>query len=52
MLFSIIMPVYNAEKILTRSIESVLKQTLRDVEILIVDDGSTDDSWNIIKKYD
>ena len=52
MLFSIIMPVYNAEKILTRSIESVLKQTLRDFEIIIVDDGSTDDSWNIIKKYE
>lgn len=52
MLFSIIMPVYNAEKTLTRGIESVLKQTLKDFEIIIVDDGSTDDSWNIIKKYE
>ena len=52
MIFSIIMPAYNAEKILTRSIESVLKQTLKDFEMIIVDDGSIDNSWNIIKKYE
>ena len=52
MIFSIIMPVYNAEKILARSIESALKQTLKDFEIIIVDDGSIDNSWNIIKKYE
>ena len=51
MLFSIIMPVYNAEKTLTRGIDSVLKQTLRDFEIIIVDDGSTDGSAHIIDSY-
>lgn len=51
MLFSIIMPVYNAEKTLTRGIDSVLKQTLRDFEIIIVDDGATDGSAHIIDSY-
>ena len=51
MLFSIIMPVYNAEKILTKSIESALKQTIGDLELIIVDDGSHDGSWKLIKKY-
>lgn len=45
---SVIMPVYNAEQTLQRAIESVLKQTLRNLEIICIDDGSTDNSWKIL----
>lgn len=50
-LFSVIMPVYNAEKTLSRSIESVLNQNIKDFELIIVNDGSTDDSLSIIEFY-
>lgn len=45
------MPVYNAGKFLPKAIESIRKQTLEDLELLIIDDGSTDDSYRIIKRY-
>ena len=48
---SVIMPVYNAGKFLVRAIESIRKQTVTDFELLIIDDGSTEDSWDIIKRY-
>jgi len=48
---SIIIPVYNAEKYLKECIESALNQTYDDIEIIAVNDGSTDDSINILKKY-
>jgi len=48
---SIIMPVYNVEKYLKKSIESVINQTLKDIEIIIVNDGSKDNSKKIIQKY-
>lgn len=51
MIFSIIMPVYNAEKTLGRTIQSVLQQTIKDFEFIIVDDGSCDESYKIISKY-
>jgi len=50
-LVSVIMPVYNAAEFLVEAIESILNQSYRNFEFLIVDDGSTDDSWKIIKKY-
>ena len=46
---SIIVPVYNAEKYLSQCMESVMNQTLEDIEIICIDDGSTDASWHIIK---
>lgn len=53
---SIIMPVYNGEEFLEKSIESVSKQTLDEIELICVDDGSTDNSLQILKdlqkKYD
>jgi glycosyltransferase involved in cell wall biosynthesis len=48
---SVIMPVYNAEKYLNEAIESILNQTFKDFEFIIVNDGSTDNSLNIIEKY-
>ncbi|MGL1931521.1 MAG: glycosyltransferase family 2 protein [Desulfotalea sp.] len=48
---SIIIPTYNRETYLIRALESVRKQTCSFCEVIIVDDGSTDDSANVIKKY-
>lgn len=48
---SVIMPVYNVENYLEQCLESVVNQTLSDIEIILVDDGSTDSSLNICKEY-
>ena len=48
---SVIMPIYNAEAYLRPAIDSVLDQTLREIELICVDDGSTDRSLDIIKEY-
>ena len=48
---SIIVPVYNTSKYLNSCIKSLLHQTLKDIEIILINDGSTDDSESIIKKY-
>ena len=50
-LVSIIMPVYNGAAFLKESLESVYGQTLQDFEIVAVDDGSSDDSWQILSSY-
>ena len=50
-LISVIIPVYNVEKYLERCLESVLCQTLRDIEIICVNDGSADNSLEILNKY-
>lgn len=50
-LVSVIMPVYNSERYLKEAIESILNQTFQDFEFLIFDDGSTDNSKEIIKEY-
>ena len=46
------MPVYNGEKYLAEAIDSILAQTYADFELLIVDDGSTDCSAEIIRSYE
>ncbi len=50
-LASIIMPVYNGEKYLRQAIESVLAQTYSRWELIVIDDGSTDNTSNIVKSY-
>lgn len=48
---SVIVPVYNAEKYLEKCLESILAQTLEDIEIICIDDGSTDRSGSILDAY-
>ena len=48
---SVIIPVYNMEKYLAACLDSVLNQTVRDIEIICVNDGSTDQSLNILQEY-
>lgn len=51
-LVSVIIPVYNCEKALDRCIQSVINQSYRELEIILIDDGSTDRSYSIMKKYE
>ena len=48
---SILVAVYNAEKYLSQCLSSLLSQTLQDIEIICVDDASTDSSLNILNAY-
>lgn len=50
-LVSIIVPVYNVEKYLERCIQSLARQTLNDIEIILVDDGSSDSSSLLCDKF-
>ncbi|MBE5806570.1 MAG: glycosyltransferase [Clostridiales bacterium] len=48
---SIIVPIYNSEKYLTKCIDSLLNQTKKEIEFILINDGSTDSTHEIIKKY-
>lgn len=48
---SVIMPIYNAQKFLKEAIESILNQTFKDFELLLINDGSTDASKEIVEQY-
>ena len=48
---SVVMPIYNAGKYLSEALESVINQTLKDIEIICVNDGSKDNSLEILKMY-
>lgn len=49
---SIIIPVYNGEKYISRMIDSILEQSHKDYELIVINDGSKDNTANIISKYD
>ncbi len=51
-LISVLLPVYNAERYIAQAVESVLGQTLEDFEFLIIDDGSTDGTLEILRRYE
>lgn len=48
---SIIIPIYNTESLLPRCLESVMAQTLKEIEIICVDDGSTDSSYTVLQSW-
>lgn len=48
---SIIVPIYNCAKYLGRCLESILKQTFHDLQVICIDDGSTDDSYSVALRY-
>ena len=48
---SVLMPVFNAERYLSHAVESILSQSFSDFEFLIYDDGSTDQSLEILHRY-
>lgn len=50
-LVSIIVPVYNVKEHIDRCVQSIIKQTYRNLEILLIDDGSTDESPAICDQY-
>ena len=52
MILSIIIPIYNRKRTLPRCLDSILSMKMNDYEVLMVDDGSTDDSGEICKKYE
>lgn len=46
------MAAYNGERFIREQIDSILRQTYQDFELIICDDCSTDSTWNILKKYE
>ena len=48
---SIIVPIYNMERLMRRCIDSLLAQSFKDFELLLIDDGSKDASWSICQEY-
>ena len=48
---SIIVPVYNSEKYLSDCLNSLISQTLKEIEVIVIDDASTDNSRKIIKSF-
>lgn len=49
---SVIVPIYNTDKFLTKCIDSIINQTLQEIEIILINDGSTDNSNNICLEYE
>ena len=52
MLVSVIVPVYNSEKYIAESLDSILASDYADIEVVCVDDGSKDDSLRILREYE
>lgn len=51
-LVSIVIPVYNSEKYIAKCLDSIINQTYKDIEIIAIDDGSSDSSLNILREYE
>ncbi len=51
MMFSIVIPLYNKAKSIANTIQSILGQSFADFELIIVDDGSTDDSVRVVNQF-
>ena len=49
---SVIVPVYNMENYLEKCLTSLVQQTLKEIEIIVINDGSTDNSLEIIKRFE
>ena len=49
---TVIIPCYNVEKYLDSCVQSIINQTYKNLEIILVDDCSTDNTWKIIKQYE
>ena len=49
---SVLVPVFNVQKYLRKCLESLVRQTLTDIEIILINDGSTDDSLSIIREFE
>lgn len=50
--FSIIIPAYNVQEYIEKAINSVLEQDFKDYELIVVNDASTDDTSEVVKKYE
>ena len=48
---SVIVPIYNMEVYVKECLDSILRQTLKEIEVVCIDDGSTDRSWEILAEY-
>lgn len=48
---SVLMPAYNAQKYIGEAIESILNQTYKNIELIVVDDASTENTWDVVCKY-
>ena len=51
-LVSIVIPVYNASKFIDKCLDSILKQTYSNIEVILVNDGSCDNSLEILREYE